>query len=453
MAAWCGAFPTPEIVPVVVPAEVVVVPPSPKYYRILHDTERADMNFKPRKGPNTNPESTPETVRTAGGKGTTILSPAWVAFHDAINTVAAQRFNRKNGSGWFNLGEWPNVQQLTFGGNVVEVTSIEGDRAYIKTYYNDDPPPDLSTVGFYDPARIHYFSVCRDDGTVEGAPVGNVRTFIIARDRSERLYIPLANLVPVDKLTIYTPGEPTVPVQPEVTPKIEPADGPSNLYTFAQNNYWARPGGGPLVLPMSRVRGKADNMSKFLWSALKHELEKLNPTNAKDAIAKISADDWGPTKGLDGKYIKWIGLLWPGRNIVKVSEIIDGYGRVDGVALGSVSVNAYDNPELVSLVYDYHITNGYGERKRPIYVPIIGGPWWIKMDTLFSVDVQLPKKVKVLAAMNLRNAPMGDVIGNQPSGEVVITGVKLGKGGIWGKVAGGWIALRYKDKNMTDWKI
>jgi hypothetical protein len=246
LAEYFKSFPT---------ADIIVVPPTPKYYRLLHDTERADMNYTPRKGPQTNPESTPETVRLNGGKSSVILSPAWVTFHDNINTLAAQRFNRKNGSGWFNLGEWPTIQQLTFGGNVVEVTEIEGDKAYVKTYYNDDPPPDISAAGFYDPARIHYFSVIREDGSVEGAPVGNVRTFIIARDHTEKLWIPLSNLTPVDELTVYIPGTPVDP---------EPTIIPSNLYTFAQSNYWPRPGGGPLVLPVSRVRGKADNMNKLL---------------------------------------------------------------------------------------------------------------------------------------------------------------------------------------------
>ena len=105
------------------------------------------------------------------------------------------------------------------------------------------------------------------------------------------------------------------------------------------------------------------------------------------------------------------------------------------------------------MVYDYHKTNGYGARTKPIYVPIIGGPWWIDMKTLSPVDAQLPKKVKVLADMNLRDAPLGEVVGSQPAGEIWITSVTLGKGGIWGKVAGGWIALRYNGANMTNWQI
>jgi len=263
-------------------------------------------------------------------------------------------------------------------------------------------------------------------------------------------------------VVVPAPIEPPVVVQTPVDP---PTGNPvpaktqtSGLYQFAAVNYWKRPGGGPLVLPMSRVRGKADNMSRYAWSVLKLIITALNPTNAA-AVNQVSAADWGPSKGLDGDYIKWIGLLWPGRNIVKILEIVDGYGRVDGRPLDSAqTINANDNPDLVHKVYDYNKSNGWGERAKPVYVPILGGPWWVDLNNLVSVDSLLPKTVRVtsIGGLNVRANPTtaAPVVRGLWFGQnVTVTQVGIGRGGIWGKIDGGWIALRYNGANLTSWAI
>ena len=53
--------------------------------------------------------------------------------------------------------------------------------------------------------------------------------------------------------------------------------------------------------------------------------------------------------------------------------------------------------------------------------------------------------VKPGNAMPLENIPVGTIVHNIE--------VKIGKGGIWGKVSGGWIALRHNGTNWTDWII
>jgi len=169
---------------------------------------------------------------------------------------------------------------------------------------------------------------------------------------------------------------------------------------------------------------------------------------------------------LEGDKIKWIGLLWPGRNVVKIEEVVvdnpsgsGNWGRVEGLPLDQIStLNASDFPNLVHSVYDYNKTNGWGDRSSPVYVPIIGGPWWVQMDKLVSVDSQLPKIVKIRAfpRLNLRAGAGLDkaIIGYKYYGEsVTVDQVMLAKGGIWGKVSGGWIALRQGATNWTDWKI
>ena len=441
------------------------------YYRILHDPELAQWNYKPR--PMSGVDATPETVRINGGKGNVTLSPAWVKFISAINTVEAGKYIRKPYNGWLNRGVWPQVEQLSFAGNTVEVTEIVDGRAYIKCLYNDEAPPAL--VGeFYDPSVMHIFGVIRNNGVIEGPPVGNTRVLVMARDRSERLWIPVEALVKVDKLTVYIPPG-------TVLPPVLPPD-PSGLYQFHSDNYFPR-SGGPLTLPISRVRNKADNLVRIYWPSLKPLLLRLNASNPA-AVDQISSPNWGPSKGLDGDYIKWIGLLWPGRNLVKIAEIVDGWGRLDGVGLTGLAempagtnlpiptielntvdltkLNPNDNPDLVHMVYDYNPANGYGERNRPVFVPILGGPWWVNMSKLVSVDAQLPKTVTIkgFPRLNVRSGPgteFGVISHLDFKKEAIIKQVKIGKTGVWGKLADtmveSWIALRNNGTNWTDWQI
>ncbi len=450
-------------------------PATHNYYRVLHDPELEKWGYKPR--PMSGVEATPETVRINGGVGNVTLSHAWVKFVEVINTVAAGNFLRKPYSGWLNRGVWPQVEQLTFAGNVVEVTEIVGNQAYIKCLYNDDDPPAL--VGeFYDASVMHIFGVIGNDGVIDSPPPGNVRMLVMARDKTERLWLPLDSLVKVDKLTVYTPPGTRLPstLPPEA----------SRLYQFNVLNYYPRPGGGPLTLPVSREPKLGNNGLRVLWATLKPMLARLNPTNTA-AVDMISRPDWGPSKGLDGAYIKWIGLLWPGRNVVQVEEIVDGWGRVEGLGLTSIQmvpvplssielpvptvelstqdvskINANDNPNLVHSIYDYNLANGWGDRTKPVYVPILGGPWWVEMNKLASVDAQLPKTVmtKGFPRLNVRSGPGSDfaVIGSRDfRTNVIIKQVKIGKGGLWGRLSGtaveSWIALRHNGTNWTDWKI
>lgn len=239
----------------------------------------------------------------------------------------------------------------------------------------------------------------------------------------------------------------------------------TGLYIFDPVNYYPRPGGGPLTMPMSRITKLGDNMTNYPWSIMRPILTRLNPTNAA-AVGQISAPDWGPSKGLSGDFIKWIGLVWPGRNIVKIEEVKEGlpyttdlWGRVQGMSLDeAIKVNLYDSPHLVHYVYDYNKANGYGERAKPVYVPIMGGPWWVEMKRLVSVDSLLPKTVTIRAfpRLNVRKEPAGDSelagykVYNQ---QVKVTKVVLGKNGIWGQVDSGWVGLRHNGVNWTDWKI
>jgi hypothetical protein len=168
-------------------------------WRVRHDVERKDWNCKARlwvegwkviRG-------LPETVRINGGRGTVELSPAWVKFLDSINTPDAQRFLRKQQNGWLNYGPFPKMEQLTFGGNFVEVTRIKGNKAFIKSYNNADIPPAIDPDTNPIPnTLIQTFSVVYTDGSWEmSTPVGLVYTFIIANPEDGELWIDIDDLI------------------------------------------------------------------------------------------------------------------------------------------------------------------------------------------------------------------------------------------------------------------
>lgn len=238
----------------------------------------------------------------------------------------------------------------------------------------------------------------------------------------------------------------------------------AGLYTFSDVNYYSR-SKGPLTLPLGRQRKLGDNLVTLDWHQLKPVLQNLNPSN-RDALGLITRPDWGPTRGRDGDKVRWLGLLWPGRNVVKIEETAPGlldstslWGRVNGISIENAgNLNPNDNPDLVHMIYDFHSGSGWGARNKPVYVPILNGPWWVEMNKLVSVSALLPKTVKITAfpRLNVRaSAGTNSVVaGYKYFGEsVVISEVKIGPGGLWGKIPDGWIALRHNGTNWTDWKM
>jgi GH25 family lysozyme M1 (1,4-beta-N-acetylmuramidase) len=251
---------------------------------------------------------------------------------------------------------------------------------------------------------------------------------------------------------------------PDPPPPPQPPQKPG-LYIFNINNYYERPGGGPLTLPMGTEPRLGDNILRVLWTSLRPVLYRLNTANP-DAVDLIIRPDWGPSKGREGDFIKWIGLLWPGRNVVNIREVVQGpsassgwWGRVDGVTVEqAMAISANDNPDLVHMVYDYNRSNGWGERAKPVYVPLLGGPWYVELKKLVSVDSLLPRIVRIRAfpRLNVRGGPgmEFEVVGYKKYDEgVLVDQMVTGSGGLWGKVSNGWIALRNNGKNWTDWRI
>lgn len=180
--------------PVIVPP--VVTPPvtTAGLYRVKHDFEKpVKVSRSSGWKPGTKLRGLPETVRLMGGRGSVLMSVAWTKHIQKINTPNGYRYVQKEKSGWTNAGPFPRVECLTFGGNIVEVTKIVGNKAYVKTYFNNQtPPPEFGPLSL-----VQRFSVVYNDGTVEMAtPVGNVYTVLIANP-GEELWIDTSNLVKI----------------------------------------------------------------------------------------------------------------------------------------------------------------------------------------------------------------------------------------------------------------
>lgn len=144
--------------------ETEPIPPAtpqtfPWKYRILDDIE-AGREIR---------QGLPSTVRFQGGKGTEQLPPIWMDYIYQIqgnpNYMFSDPIRLKDAVGWHNNGDGNKVEQLGFSGNVVEVTHIEDNKAYIKTVPITDNPPMLGgKFVLVEPTKgthplIHNFSI------------------------------------------------------------------------------------------------------------------------------------------------------------------------------------------------------------------------------------------------------------------------------------------------------
>jgi hypothetical protein len=173
-------------------------------WRVRHDVERDDWNFKSRLWVKDWKQlrGLPETVRINGGRGTVTLPEEWVEFLDRINTTDAQRYLRKLQSGWLNYGPFPKMEQLTFGGNYVYVTRVKGNRAFIRTYNIANAPPQREPYTEEPDPLIQLFSVVYTDGSWQmETPVGIAYTLILANPNDDPLWIDMDDLTRRDEPT------------------------------------------------------------------------------------------------------------------------------------------------------------------------------------------------------------------------------------------------------------
>ena len=122
----------------------------------------------------------PETRRYDGGRGYLELSGPAIELIKSINTPKAFNYLMKNREGWCNH-EWPHVEYLTFGGNYVDVTRVEGNKCYIETLSNSGP---FSQEDMWTFPPCQKFCVVYNDGhwaRGTDGPAGMAYTILITR--------------------------------------------------------------------------------------------------------------------------------------------------------------------------------------------------------------------------------------------------------------------------------
>lgn len=191
-----------QSLPVVNPTPVPT-PEFPHLYRIKDDREAG----VPQRDHIRN--STWSTVRLHGNTSTLRLSPAWMKYVYDIQPNPNYQFEGdkvhlkfKPDVGWHNHNNADKsntdvVEKLTCSGNIVDVTRIEGRKAYIRCAYNNEAPPDTLVIPRPDKLHpvIHLGSIQylnRLDMTCdEKYPL----ILVIAEDRSEELWIDIGDIV------------------------------------------------------------------------------------------------------------------------------------------------------------------------------------------------------------------------------------------------------------------
>lgn len=168
-------------------------------YRIKHDGEVNDRPQPYEEGKYSGVRyGLPSTVRVQGGKSFVILSDAWMRYVWNINTEAGRRYMWVKDSqtilddsiGWHNQGKPNRVEQITCSLNQVNVTSIEGNKAYVECCYNNEAPPVGMDYPWVQLITTQFGKEKCDISTNGRYP----RILLIANDRNERLWIDIKEL-------------------------------------------------------------------------------------------------------------------------------------------------------------------------------------------------------------------------------------------------------------------
>jgi hypothetical protein len=112
-------------------------------FRVKHDTQLAEFNFKSRTAspdwplfPQT-PEVVPLFVAPKLGAGThrTTINSAWESYMNALNGFDSGKMKYLKGAGTalFNNAGFPQMESLTMGGNVISLSQIQGDWGLVYT--------------------------------------------------------------------------------------------------------------------------------------------------------------------------------------------------------------------------------------------------------------------------------------------------------------------------------
>jgi len=177
------------------------------YARCKSDIDTAWWNYKPRsqsadwenrddKGTWDVPPATVSLSITPEGhtKDRFKLPEDWIDFvgdlNGGLNSSAYKALMRKAG-GWNNVGDIdePKVESLSWWGSVLELLSVEGSSAAIKTFRHLNPAPSHAMVNYdNNPELVHQFTAISDEGVMRLLGTGHrAYSILIAR---QQLYVP-----------------------------------------------------------------------------------------------------------------------------------------------------------------------------------------------------------------------------------------------------------------------
>lgn len=146
-------------------------------------------------------------------------------------------------------------------------------------------------------------------------------------------------------------------------------------------------GGGPLTQTLSTTAKKA-----YFETSLSADWVKFIASfNTAATMAKITATNFGPSKGFNGAgKLRYIGLVWPsgpGVNVVKVTEISGLWARIVGIPMGSGPDSFFtpaSHPWLFHKVCDAR-GNPVLVQGAPIICPILGDSLWVPLSALVKL--------------------------------------------------------------------
>lgn len=232
------------------------------------------------------------------------------------------------------------------------------------------------------------------------------------------------------------------------------------LYTFDKAAFWKRPGEGPLVIPTYDNPRIGESKESALGDNWITYLKRLNPD--KTAYRHLVSPDYGPTKGFNKNCkLRFIHLVYPGPgNVVMIDKVVGEWGLLRTLPMDrppSLQYTWNENPHLIHKVYG---SNGHWTAsllEHAPYVPILGDSRWIDMKWLTRIDViSGGVACRLRYPMAVFREPKFSLTWNltlPKDAPVTVTGVAIGEHGLWGTIAGGWIPLRYRGSQMTNWKI
>lgn len=231
---------------------------------------------------------------------------------------------------------------------------------------------------------------------------------------------------------------------------------PKILCSFTPKARNERPGEGPLVIPNYKYPkpGEKEEPLGKIWVDY---LKLLNPD--PKAQNHLFSEDYGPTKGFNkNNKLIWIHLTFPG-NVVMIDKILGNYARIVSLNTSQIpdlSINYFDHPHLIHRVFGSNSKKSIVSLSHAPLVPILSNGRWIDVRYLWRIDT-IPTGVVVrsvyqgvYAEPTLNSLMIGELAEGQITS---ITSVVIGDHGLWGKIGNGWIQLRYKGKQMTNWKV